>query len=161
MKSRFLPLIIFVVFISVLFYCLDKPVSRLHISPQKLQLEDFEMLTFDNLPPKFNGPYAVHVFSPYCLQCKFDKEVLKKAAVPTIGLVFERDTGDLKEVLQKYLTFYKVILIPKSSRIITKMGIRGVPQTMVVDEKFFIVYNHFGALNKEIVDNVVSSFNLR
>lgn len=167
-RTKWAPLVVFILLGSALTYGLAKPES----SNIKSKMIGASVPSF-TLPAATNGlpglassdlatgqPHLVNIFASWCVPCVAEAPQLKgiaDAGVPVVGIAVR----DKPEALQRFLTRngnpFRAIGADDASQVQMAMGSSGVPESFVVDGKGMIRSQVIGPINPEDVAGVVAA----
>lgn len=153
--KRLLPLIAFLALTLALAVALLGPKSNPALVPQTLPstplptLEGNRMVRLDRL----NGEVVViNFFASWCAPCEAEMPelVALKKQFPKVkfyGIAWNDTAATLKPWLKQHGNPYDALLVDSSGRVAIALGIRGIPETFVIDRAGHARFHYDGALN--------------
>jgi len=160
MKSKFLPILIFIIFISI-FFIFYKGLQNSNIYVPKTNIEkdipNFDAKVF-NSNEKINSReifkndkfYLMNIWASWCVPCRDEHPFLinlsNERNIEIIGLNYKDDVEKAELFLKKFDSPYKFIFSDIDGTIAINWGAYGVPET-------FLIYN------KKIIKKIVGPLN--
>ena len=152
MKSKTLPILIIIIFISI-FFIFFKGLKNLNIytpkSNSEIDIPSFKAKVFDTDNEmtseeafKNNEYYLMNIWASWCLPCRdehaFLMKLSKQKSIEIIGLNYKDNDKKAKNFLEELDNPYKIILSDKDGTIAIEWGAYGVPETFLVFERKII-----------------------
>ena len=161
MKSKLIPLIIFVALLGILGIGLNldpkeipspfigKPAPEFTLN----QLKD-PSKTFS--PEDLKGKtWLLNVWASWCTTCREEHPLLvsfsKQKIVPIIGLDYKDKTADALEWLNRMGDPYDLSVADIKGNVGIDYGVYGVPETFLIDPSGKIIFKHTGPLTEEVM----------
>ena len=161
MKSKLIPLIIFVALLAILGIGLNldpkeipspfigKPAPEFTLN----QLKD-PSKTFS--PEDLKGKtWLLNVWASWCTTCREEHPLLvsfsKQKIVPIIGLDYKDKTADALEWLNRMGDPYDLSVADIKGNVGIDYGVYGVPETFLIDPSGKIIFKHTGPLTEEVM----------
>ncbi|UPG92000.1 DsbE family thiol:disulfide interchange protein [Luteibacter aegosomaticola] len=163
--SRFLPLIGFVVLVSLFGFgiwwntqhdqheivspLINKPAPAfsLPVLGEPTQTVDKQSL--------LGKPYLLNVFGSWCIECVHEHPVLstdvKALGLPLVGMNYKDDPKDATAWLAEHGNPFNVIMVDRDGRAGIDFGVYGAPETFLIDGKGVIRYKHVGPITPDVV----------
>jgi cytochrome c biogenesis protein CcmG/thiol:disulfide interchange protein DsbE len=164
-----LPLLVFVVFIGVVAFGLQKPAG----GPVQSKMVGKAVPAF-TLPPALpgreglastdlasGGPRIVNIFASWCVPCIAESPfllALEKKGIPIDAIAIRDRPGDIADFLRKYGDPYRRIASDTDSSVQLALGSSGVPETFVIDGKGVIRYQHIGGIGANHVEELARAY---
>lgn len=133
---------------------LDKEIPEFSL-PNLLNSSEF--ITQEDL--KQDTPLLVNIWASWCAPCRNEHKMLTKLATEHNIKVFGLNYKDKRENGQKFLEhhgnpFFKVV---NDSEGLTTLnwGIRGVPETFVINKDHKIIYRHTGEIREKDLEMLI------
>jgi cytochrome c biogenesis protein CcmG/thiol:disulfide interchange protein DsbE len=99
-----------------------------------------------------NKIVVLNVWASWCSSCRAEHatllSIVENKQVNLIGLNFHDTLEEAKEFLKTYGNPYQEILFDKEGRLAVKLGVRGTPETYVIDKQGKVQYRHSGPLTE-------------
>lgn len=96
------------------------------------------------------SPFLLTFFASWCFSCRAEHkmigEISKKYNIPVFGIAFRDAPKNLKEWFSKYGNPFAKVGLDTSGDVGFEWGVRGVPETFLVDSEGFVQYHAQGAL---------------
>jgi len=105
-------------------------------------------------PPRAaaDAPVTVYnLFASWCTPCIAELpllEQLNRESVTVIGIAWKDDPQTLQDWLKRHGNPYDAIYLDNEGRYGMSLGMRGVPESFIVDAQGVIRYHHAGALTQ-------------
>ena len=161
--KRFLPLIILLSVITLFLFGTFKKNTRVIPTPligQEVPImdldikffEDFETNIFEEIL-KTDKIKIVNFWASWCLPCEVEHPILmglsKKSEFIIIGVNYKDTIEGADKFLNEKGNPYDLVVIDDEGMMGIEMGLTGVPETFVVNEKGKIIYRIVGPINNE------------
>lgn len=105
-------------------------------------------LTEADLPT--GEPYLINFYASWCLPCIAEHEHLMTLAqedgAAIIGIAWQDAPGDAQAFLDKRGSPYTLVGLDPANRMGLDFGLKGVPETFVVNADGVIIYHHEGPI---------------
>lgn len=99
------------------------------------------------------GVRVVNFFASWCPPCAAELPFLVQAAersdVPVIGVVWRDKPERIEQFLQENGDPFRAIYLDSNNRLAGALGLRGLPETMVLDANNVIRYHHLGPIYED------------
>jgi cytochrome c biogenesis protein CcmG/thiol:disulfide interchange protein DsbE len=96
----------------------------------------------------------LNAWATWCVECRREHPVLVAIAaegqVPVYGLNYKDQRADALQWLQRLGDPYVASAFDADGRVGLDLGVYGLPETFLVDERGMIVYKHIGPISREI-----------
>lgn len=160
MKKNFLPLVSFIVISLILIVALYSPKPKPKKDLTKQNITNVKFLDVNSsIIIKLQGPGILHVFSTWCETCKYDllklQNIRQMYDIEIVGLLFNDSLENVLDWQSKGNNVYNKIVKPDDEGVI-QLAVLGTPETLLIDQKGDIIFNHKGELNKEEIDAIRS-----
>ncbi len=155
---QIIPLLVFVVLsVFAIFALYDKPEERTSFQP--FDLPAFKIETLDGKPftqEDFRGKYNIlHVFASWCVTCRAEHPLfvsLSEAGADHLyGMVWKDKKASAEQWLKQLGNPYDEVLYDPEGTFGVGLGITGIPETFVIDNKGQVVYRHAGPISVEFL----------
>ncbi len=104
------------------------------------------------------APMMVNFFASWCAPCIEElpllEELSKRYNIPVVGIAWKDTTAALTPWLEKYGNPYQSILLDDDGAYGISLGLRGIPETYVVDGKGIIRYHHLGPVTPDTISEL-------
>ena len=102
---------------------------------------------------KDNAPMLVNIWASWCAPCRAEHPILEKLkneyGVKIIGINFKDNRDSAYEFIEKYGNPFFKIGADTDGLLTLDWGLRGVPETFVIDNEGRIVYRHQGEIKQD------------
>ncbi len=99
-------------------------------------------------------PYLVSFFASWCRPCHAEHPVLMELArssgLALVGIAYRDRPEDTNRMLQKMGSPYQMLLGDYSGKAAVVWGLRGVPESFIVDGGGQIVWHYVGPLTQQV-----------
>lgn len=106
-----------------------------------------------------NKIVVINLFASWCEPCVAEHPALMKLAqsgkVEMVGIAWRDKKDDTIAWLKKHGNPFHHIGLDTSGKTSIVFGLTGVPETMIIDHKGVIAYNHKAPIDEEMVDTVI------
>ena len=162
MKSKTLPILIIIIFISI-FFIFFKGLKNLNIytpkSNSEIDIPSFKAKVFDTDNEitseevfKNNKYYLMNIWASWCLPCRdehtFLMKLSKQKSIEIVGLNYKDNDKKAKNFLEELDSPYKIILSDKDGTIAIEWGAYGVPESFLIQNKK-IIKKIIGPMNED------------
>jgi len=161
--KRFLPLIILLSVITLFLFGTFKKNTRVIPTPligQEVPIMDLDIKFFDDFETnileeilKTDKIKIVNFWASWCLPCEVEHPILmglsKKSEFIIIGVNYKDTIEGADKFLNEKGNPYDLVVIDDEGMMGIEMGLTGVPETFVVNEKGKIIYRIVGPINNE------------
>lgn len=159
-----IPLVLFVAFIIMLYFRLGKDTKVITNTSLNRPVPTFslpllnnpkQMATPADLPKK---PYLLNVWASWCVTCKIEHPFLlqmAKQGIPIVGVNYKDELPDALAYLNSHEDPFTLNLQDKGGNLGIDLGLTGVPESFVVDNKGNIRQHILGEINQERFDKQV------
>ena len=162
MKSKFIPLILILIFI-IIFLIFYKGLKNPNIYTPNTNLEkevpSFELKSFENNSIfisekifKDNNYYFMNIWASWCIPCKVEHEFLMKLKsnekIKLIGLNYKDNFKNASSFLNYLGNPYDVIVSDKDGTASIEWGAYGVPESFLIYQSK-IIKRFIGPINNE------------
>lgn len=165
MKSKLIPLIIFVALLAILGIGLNldpkeipspfigKPAPEFRLNQLKDPSKQFS-------PEDLKGKtWLLNVWASWCTTCREEHPLLvsfsKQKIVPIIGLDYKDKTADALEWLNRMGDPYDFSVADIKGNVGIDYGVYGVPETFLIDPSGKIIFKHTGPLTEEVMNKKI------
>lgn len=163
-----LPLIVFLG-ITILFYSTLDRNTRLVPSPLiNKPSPEFNLPALNNAqtqlsPSSFKGkPWILNIWASWCRECRIEhplfNEMAQRYDFEIVGLNYKDQHADAQQWLQQFGDPFSTIVFDQQGTAGLDWGVYGVPETFLIDAEGIIRYKHVGAINSQIVQDVILPF---
>ena len=101
----------------------------------------------------------VNVWASWCVPCRVEMPLLVELAetglVPIYGINYRDPSGAALAFLDELGDPYARIGADRDGRVSMDWGVRGLPETFVIDGEGRIAYNHVGAFDRRTLEDVI------
>lgn len=159
-----IPLVLFVAFVIMLYFRLGKDTKVVTNTSLNRPVPTFslpllnnpkQMATPADLPKK---PYLLNVWASWCVTCKIEHPFLlqmAKQGIPIVGVNYKDELPDALAYLNSHEDPFTLNLQDKGGNLGIDLGLTGVPESFVVDNKGNIRQHILGEINQERFDKQV------
>ena len=112
-----------------------------------------------------NTVYVVNFWASWCVPCREEADTLQAFAarhttgdVVLVGVLFADDLSHARAFVNEFKLTYPQLQDP-TGRTAVDYGVRGVPETFVVDQRGVVMASLIGALSPGTLDRVVEAVN--
>ena len=161
--KRFLPLIILLSVITLFLFGTFKKNTRVIPTPligQEVPIMDLDIKFFEDFETNFleeilksDKIKIVNFWASWCLPCEVEHPILmglsKKSEFIIIGVNYKDNIEGADKFLNEKGNPYDLVVIDDEGMMGIEMGLTGVPETFVVNEKGKIIYRIVGPINNE------------
>lgn len=101
--------------------------------------------------------YIINFFASWCLSCKVEHEILKDVnkLIPIYGIAVRDSITNLRSFLGFHGDPYKAVALDQNGRIGIELGIKGIPESLVIkDGKIIKVI--LGPITDEIIKKEIA-----
>ena len=161
--KRFLPLIILLSVITLFLFGTFKKNTRVIPTPligQEVPIMDLDIKFFEDFETnileeilKTDKIKIVNFWASWCLPCEVEHPILmglsKKSEFIIIGVNYKDNKEGADKFLNEKGNPYDLVVIDDEGIMGIEMGLTGVPETFVVNEKGKIIYRIVGPINNE------------
>lgn len=164
MKRYLLPLALFLALISTLALGLKRPDPQ--DIPSPLVGKPVPSFTLTQLnddkkwvkPTDFKGKvWLLNVWASWCTSCRKEHQVLvdlaAKKLVPIVGFNYQDQRAAGVDWLKQHGDPYLVTIFDADGQVGMDLGIIGVPETFVIDQRGVIRFKYAGPLTADVVNN--------
>ncbi len=99
----------------------------------------------------------LNAWATWCVECRIEHPVLldiaREGNVPIYGLNYKDQRPEALQWLQRLGDPYTASGFDADGRVGIDLGVYGLPETFLVDERGFIVHKRIGAISREIWEN--------
>ncbi len=99
-------------------------------------------------------PYMIHFFASWCADCRAEhEEIMTLAALhlPIIGVAFKDKADKVAAYLDRNGNPFAAVAMDNEGRAGTAWGLRGIPETFIIDASGVIRWHHRGILLDAVV----------
>ncbi len=130
-------------------------------------IPDFESVTLLERNPVTKAVFIgsdytlLNVWASWCGYCKREHHHLVSLAqqgVPIIGLNYKDQDSKARSYLKNLSNPYTEVIVDPRGKIGRSIGVKGTPQTFLIDGNGWIVKQHFGTLTAEKWNKEFSSY---
>lgn len=97
----------------------------------------------------------INFFASWCNYCRMEHDFLlslKKKSIPIYGIAVRDNPAHLKKFLTSHNNPYKDIGNDQLGQVAMEFGIKGFPETIVINQEGIIIYHTKGALTKKLYE---------
>ena len=163
------PLGLFAVFVAIVLFALlvpanrdirsemvGKPMPAFNLRAATASLPGLSRADLSN-----GRPHLVNIFASWCVPCAVEAPMLaelKRAGVDVVGIAIRDRPDDLALFLKRNGNPFSRIGADDNSHIQFELGSSGVPESVVIDGKGVIRYQHIGVIQtREDVDAILAA----
>lgn len=161
--SRLLPFLSFTILVGILALALRAPQKEsntwlvgniipifnapLLFSPQTL---------FSNTDLPQHKSYLINFWASWCRACHQEHHLLLSLSkkIPVYGINYKDTYKNASDWLSRWGNPYHTIITDSTGRIAIDFGLKGVPETIFVDDQGVIKLHHVGPLTEDIVEKI-------
>lgn len=161
---RFLPIIVFICSLLLMgvYFLSDGKMQRGLQSNSKLidkPLPEIEGLVLDN-----SGPVVINLFASWCVSCLAEHGIFVKLKesypnVTWVGINWRDKPEAMISWLQRYGNPYDILLQDSEGANTVPLGVKGIPETFIVNSKGVVIYKHEGPIDEETLSYALSQAN--
>lgn len=123
-------------------------------------IEDMEGTGVD-LPGPAGRPVLINAFASWCIPCRDEHPLLIEIAEAGEVMLIGVNVGDLPESATAFLAEmgnpYDMVGADPNREVFLKLGLVGMPQTVVAGADGRVLLSHPGPINRRFVDEVLPS----
>ena len=120
-------------------------------------VKEGEFLTSDDI--KKNTPTLVNIWASWCVPCRnehpFLTELSKKYNVPIFGINYKDKIENARNFLETHGNPFTKVGTDVEGMTTLNWGIRGVPETFVINKQGKIIYKHLGEIDKKALSTLL------
>ena len=161
-----IPVIIFLIILSIFFYLLtiernpsEIPSNLLNKKVPKFEtkslLKDEKFISTQEFG---NEIVLVNFFATWCKPCRDEHAFIKRFSnenkVRVIGINYKDNPKKTVDWLNNLGNPYSNVPLDKDGKIAIDWGVYGIPETFIVNSKGIIKYRHVGPVNKKIYKKI-------
>lgn len=165
MKSRFLPLLAFLVVALALGLGLGLKPREIPSPFIGKNLPSFSLAKLENPAEKFSPselagrPWLLNVWASWCVACKQEHPVLMQAVrqygITVVGLDYKDQRPQALAFLEQRGNPYLLSVMDDSGSVGIDLGVTGVPETFVIDASGIVRFKHIGPLTFPIIEQSI------
>lgn len=110
-----------------------------------------------------NAPLLVNIWASWCAPCRKEHKVLTELAqkhqIKIFGLNYKDKVENGQKFLEKYGNPFFLVVNDAKGLTTLNWGIRGVPETFVVNKDGKIIYRHTGEIRTKDVQTLLEKLN--
>jgi cytochrome c biogenesis protein CcmG, thiol:disulfide interchange protein DsbE len=149
--SRFLPLVIFLLLVVVLYRGLF--MDPRHIPSVLLNKSAPNSKTVEAMK---GHVWLLNVWASWCLACKEEHSVIMNMAasgLKIIGLAYRDPQKNAKAWLLNYGSPYQKVIFDETGDTAIDWGVYGAPETFIIDKQGVIRFKHIGIITPDVWQN--------
>ncbi len=113
-----------------------------------------------SVPADWRGkPVFLNFFASWCVPCRAEHPVItelrRKTSAPVIGVGHMDRVEDTQKLLAAHGNPYTLVLEDKFGKGGKAWGVRGVPESFIIDAQGIVVWNHRGPVTEEILQKEI------
>lgn len=113
-----------------------------------------------SVPADWRGkPVFLNFFASWCVPCRAEHPVItelrRKTSAPVIGVGHMDRVEDTQKLLAAHGNPYTLVLEDKYGKGGKAWGVRGVPESFIIDAQGIVVWNHRGPVTAEILQKEI------
>lgn len=97
--------------------------------------------------------FVLNVWASWCEACQYEHKIFVEQPLPEnvalVGLNYKDQSGPALRWLRDWGDPYRLSLQDEQGRLGLVLGVYGVPETFVINERGIITHRHVGALDEE------------
>lgn len=141
-----------------------------HNQTQYVNLPEFKLadlytensfITSDDI--KNNAPAIVNIWASWCSPCRREHKIISKLAkehhIKIFGLNYKDSAENGKNFLNNHGNPYFKVANDPDGLTILKWGIRGIPETYIINKQGKITYRHTGEIQETDIPKLLSEIN--
>ena len=101
--------------------------------------------------------YLINVFASWCKSCRKEHEALmqiaKENVIPIYGVAFKDNQHNIEQFLAKHGNPYRLVAVDMDGNFAVNVGVKGFPETILIDEKGRILYVHTGIMTRKLYED--------
>ncbi len=152
------------VFLQTLTHAPDKNTALLHKPIPEFKLVDLQnpeiIITDKDILQ--NAPAMVNVWASWCVPCRAEHKMIKQLAtehqVKIFGLNYKDKLENGQNFLKTYGNPYFKVMNDADGIESLQWGLRGVPETFVIDKNGKITYRHTGEIKQSDIQTLLTEF---
>ena len=111
---------------------------------------------------KENAPALVNIWASWCAPCRNEHKIITKLVnvhkIKIFGLNYKDKPENGANFLTKYGNPYVKVMNDADGMATLNWGIRGVPETFIINKNGKITYRHTGEIKEADIENIVKEF---
>lgn len=111
-------------------------------------------------------PYVLNVWASWCVPCRKEHGALRAfyekyrgSGVELLGVLYNDEPADARAYMEELGGDWPIVTDPKY-KLITDLGVRGPPETFVVDPEGIITVKFTGAVNLQVLEEAMAEIGL-
>ncbi len=108
------------------------------------------------------APVMVNIWASWCAPCRQEHPLLEKLSevyhIPIIGLNYKDKADNAKKFIAEHGNPYADIANDAEGLTTLNWGIRGVPETFIINKEGKIIYRHTGEIREQDIVKLVDKF---
>lgn len=165
MKSRFLPLLAFLVVAISLGLGLGLKPREIPSPFIGKSLPSFSLQKLENPAEQFSSadlagrPWLLNVWASWCVACKQEHPVLMQAVrqygITVVGLDYKDQRSQALAFLEQRGNPYLLSVMDDNGSVGIDLGVTGVPETFVIDARGVVRFKHIGPLTLQVIEQSI------
>jgi cytochrome c biogenesis protein CcmG/thiol:disulfide interchange protein DsbE len=131
--------------------------SSINLSVPKVSMNDFMQEKTLELQALEGKPYILHFWATWCGVCLKEHNnwvnLTNNNSIPVVGVNFHDDPVQARKFLLRKGNPYIHSISDNEGLLGVRLGLKGTPETFVVNDIGNIVYRHTGPVNEKILEN--------
>lgn len=158
--KKFIPLVVFVVFLIFLYNGLGKDTKKIPSPFIDKKFPNIVMVDYKNgktslIRTNFkDGWTLVNFWASWCTTCRVEHHMLMKISkgnkVKMLGVNYKDTKEDSSKFLSSYGNPFDIIAFDKKGSIGLNLGIYAMPESFLVDNRGIIRHKYLGEMTEEI-----------
>lgn len=157
--KRFWPLLLFAALVLLLAFGLGREQKPLASALVGKPMPEFELPSLKNQNLSYDqslfkdNVFVLNVWASWCEACRYEHKIFVEQPLPEdvvlVGLNYKDQTGPALMWLRDLGDPYRLSLRDEKGSLGLNLGVYGVPETYVINEKGIITHRHVGAFDEE------------
>lgn len=133
----------------------NKPMTQLNQTVPSFRLMSLMQPAKEVTEQFFKDKIVIlNVWASWCSTCRAEHATLlsitQNKPINLVGLNFHDTLEEAQEFIQAHGNPYNEIMVDKDGHLAVKLGVRGMPETYVIDQQGKIQYRYSGPINETI-----------
>jgi cytochrome c biogenesis protein CcmG, thiol:disulfide interchange protein DsbE len=135
-------------------HTLKSPLSNLQPYSSLSKMDEINGRQF-NLKPYMGKPLLIHFWASWCAVCKNEFPTLHEIRnIPLIGVAYKDSRADVDLIIQEKGSPFKHLILDQDGLIGIDFGVRGTPETFLIDANGAVIARWQGALGFKEIESI-------